>query len=149
MRFWPLRKRKDSLKLAGLEQVMAAAGSDEFEEALEGLTSIIRKNADDLLAQLQALKEAYRKRAPSGPAFPHTFRFSPPVPRDTGPFRSMVSKILDELKAKKGMDYRIVEGKPGEVVAVEHNAATEADRKAVENYGRWVQRICEPPPTSS
>ena len=121
---------------------------DEFEAALDGLLAAIKKSAVELTAQVHSVKAAYRASKLSKPAYTHTFKFNPPVERDSGPFRSMVSRLLDALREKKGMEYRIVEGKPGEVEALEFNAATEADRKAVENYGRWVQRTLEPPPTT-
>jgi hypothetical protein len=44
------------------------------------------------------------------------------------------------------MEYRIVEGKPGEVVTIEFNATLLPDKEAVERYAKWVQQRASAPP---
>jgi hypothetical protein len=72
--------------------------------------------------------------------------FDPPVRRDHGAFRSFVSRVLEKLHADKKMEYRIVEGKPGEVVTIEFNATSLPDKEAVERYAKWVQQRTSAPP---
>ncbi|MDG7023007.1 MAG: hypothetical protein JRN45_00640 [Nitrososphaerota archaeon] len=103
---------------------------EKLKERLKGdIVSAIDKAFEDFVSATQLSP------------YLHKVTFSPPVKKEEGPFRSMVSRMLEDFRTKKKVEYRVVEGKPGEVVVVEFNAPSEEDRKAIERYAKWVQDV--------
>ena len=69
------------------------------------------------------------------------------VPKDSPAFLSFKGRILDKLEKDRGMKYKILEDESHNIKTVEcYGKLTDDDKKAIERYGSWVQKVSAPPP---
>lgn len=143
MRFWPLRRDRQSAlnterDMTNMTMSSGIENKDMMKQLKERLLSEIGIIIDRAFADFSSLEAL--------PLFQHRFTFNPPVGKEKPPFKSFVTKVLEKLRSEGKLEYRVVEGRPGEVVAVEFNPLSPEAKGSVERYASWVQRVSENEP---
>jgi hypothetical protein len=148
MKLWPLRHRSQNGAL-NTKNNMIDMSDDKSQENKDPSPEQIKQLKEKLLSEINALVErtfAELASSVNQPSFQHKFTFNPPVEKDKGPFKSFVNKVLEKLRSEGKLEYRIIEGKAGEVVAVEFNPYSPEAKEHVERYAAWVQKVSEKEP---
>ena len=102
-------------------------------EEVELTLKILEERKQSLLKALEAAKTARKLE--------NRFEFNPPVPKNSGAFKSfLIPKILGSHKEKHGIEYLVV-GSDDVALAVEFSACSDEHRREIVRACEWVQKV--------